>query len=344
MAHIGHGLQKLLGRSWLDGFTLMLVATVVVASLLPARQEWAHAVDRVGQATVILLFFLHGAKLPRELVISGIGHWRLHLLTLSGTFLLFPVIGLALRPVQGFLLDPMLWAGLLFLCCLPSTVQSSITFTSIAKGNVPAAICAASASNMLGVILTPLLTGLLLSKTTSLSLDSIWSIAGQILLPFILGQLLRRWIGAWVVKQKALLSVVDRGSVLIMVYAAFGHAVVEGIWQKIAVAQLVVLTILCGAILAIVIIVMRTAARRLGFDSPDEAAIVFCGSKKSLITGMPMANVLFSAGTVGAIALPMIIFHQMQLIVCAVLARRYARRADDIAKADTAPGRTPSFS
>lgn len=317
------------GFAWLkvDRFTLALVATVLLATLLPARGGFAPAVDLFGRALIVLLFFMHGASLAREVVLASLVQWRLHLGVLASTYVLFPLIGLALWPLSGTVIDPALYTGLLFLCCLPSTVQSSIAFTSIARGNVPVAICAASASNLFGIFLTPLLTGLLLASQSAITADAIWSIVGTILLPFALGQALHSRIGGWIKARKPVLGLVDRGSVLVMVYAAFGKAVIDGLWQMVSAVDLAILILFCLLILAVVMLVLHWSARLANLPRGDEAALLFCGSKKSLITGVPMASVLFPAATVGAIVLPLMMFHQIQLLVCAVIARAYERRA-----------------
>ena len=51
---------------------------------------------------------------------------------------------------------------------------------------------------------------------------------------------------------------------------------------------------------------------------------MFCGSKKSLISGIAMANVMFSGPALSLIVLPLMIFHQIQLMACAALAHHYA--------------------
>jgi sodium/bile acid cotransporter 7 len=323
-------LGKLLERLRIDPYILALICTVALASVLPARGQVAAGFGWATKAAIALLFFLHGARLSREAVIQGMGHWRLHLLVMLSTFALFPLLGLiiARAPPSGVLIGP-LAIGVLFLCCLPSTVQSSIAFTSIARGNVAAAVCAASASNLLGIFVTPLLVGLLISAHgAGASGDEIKSIVLQLLLPFVLGQVARRWIGGWAQKNRALLSYVDRGSIVLVVYTAFSEAVVRGIWGQVSTADLAKLLVVCAVLLAAVLAATAWGARLLGFSKPDEITIVFCGSKKSLATGVPMAGILFSPATVGMIILPLMLFHQIQLMACAVIARRYAARAD----------------
>ena len=311
-----------------DRFTVALITTVILASLLPCRGEAAHVFAIVTNFAIALLFFLHGAKLSREAVIAGITHWRLHLLVLACTFVLFPLIGLAARPLTVALVGVPLTTGLLFLCTLPSTVQSSIAFTSIARGNVPAAVCAASASSLIGIFLTPLLASLFIhagSDAAAAPGNAVRDIALQLFVPFVAGQIARRWIGGFIAGHRMLTGIVDRGSILLVVYTAFSAAVVEGLWHQVSATTLFVLLLLCVALLAVALFATHELGLRLGFSREDQITILFCGSKKSLASGVPMANVLFTSATVGMIVLPLMLFHQVQLMVCAVLAQRYAR-------------------
>ncbi|KOU87855.1 bile acid:sodium symporter [Streptomyces sp. XY593] len=308
----------------LDPYVLALLATVGLAALLPARGAAATAAGAASTAAVALLFFLYGARLSTREALDGLRHWRLHLTVLTCTFLLFPVIGLALRALAPGLLPPALQSGLLFLCLVPSTVQSSIAFTSIARGNVPAAICAGSFSSLAGIVLTPLLAAVLLGgRTGGFSLDSLLGITLQLLLPFLLGQALRRSVGGFLTRHRKTLGYVDRGSILLVVYTAFSAGMVAGIWRQVSPLRLGALMLLEAVLLAVMLLVTWYGAARLGFGREDRIAIQFAGSKKSLAAGLPMASVLFGAQA-GLAVLPLMLFHQMQLMVCAVIARRRA--------------------
>lgn len=311
-----------------DGFTLSLVMTVLLASLLPCRGAVADVFEIVTDLAIALLFFLHGAKLPREAVLAGTKNWRLHATVLASTFVLFPVLGLVLRPVLAPLVTPDLYLGILFLCTLPSTVQSSIAFTSIARGNVPAAVVAASASSLLGIFISPLLVGLLIAGTGQggMSWHSVGAIVVQLFIPFAAGQIAQHWIGGWVRAHARLLGFVDRGSILLVVYTAFSAAVLQGLWHRLPPPVLGGLVVANAALLAFALLATRYGSRALGFSREDEITIVFCGSKKSLAAGVPIAKVLFAGHPLGMIVLPIMLFHQIQLMVCAVLARRYASR------------------
>jgi solute carrier family 10 (sodium/bile acid cotransporter), member 7 len=317
----------------LDPFLLFLIGAVTLASVLPCRGEGAVIMGWVTNAAITMLFFLHGAKLSREAILAGVSHWRLHLLVAASTFVLFPALGLLIRAAGGGWLKPGMSAGILFLCLLPSTVQSSIAFTSIARGNVPAAVCSATLSNVAGIFITPVLVGLFMGAEAKgghggVDLHSIEAIALQLLLPFILGHLSRPLTTGFLTKHKTLVGRVDRSSILLVVYTAFSAAVVEGLWKRLSASDIALVLILDAALLAVALVITTLASRLLGFPREDEVAIVFCGSKKSLASGVPMAGVLFPPAMVGPMIVPLMLFHQIQLMVCAVMARRYAAAAE----------------
>jgi len=300
-----------LSRLKIDWYLVLIITMGVAATLAPARGEAAAWLGWASKVAIGMVFFLHGARLPREAVLRGLTHWRLHLLILSATFLLFPALCVAITHLPAWISPPELASGIVLLGCLPSTIQSSIAFVGVARGNVSAAVASASASNMLGVFLTPLLASLLMHAKGGVSIDSFWSIVLQLLLPFVAGQLLRPWIGGFVAAHSKTLSKLDRGTILLIVYTAFSGAVVGGVWSRL------------GALDA-----TTFAARALGFSKEDEIAIVFCGSKKSLASGAPIAAALLAPGVAGVAMIPLMIFHQIQLMACAALAQRYAQRPE----------------
>ena len=258
-----------LARLRVDPFILALLTTVGIATLLPAEGSAAPVFGDASVLAVGLLFFLYGARLSAEAMLSAARHWRLHVVVLASTFVLFPVLGLCTAVLMPTVLTPPLYVGVLFLCTLPSTVQSSIAFTSIAGGNVPAAICSASLSNLLGTLLTPALVGLLLTTHGSgFSGQSLRDIALQLLSPFLAGQLLRRWIGGWIQRHRKILGLVDRGSILLVVYTAFSAGVTAGIWHQLSLISLAALLVVALALLGVVLTVTALASRLPGRAPP----------------------------------------------------------------------------
>ena len=313
----------------LDRFLLAILAAAVVASVLPAR---GPAVDVLAWATkgaIFCLFFLYGARLHPEEALKGLTHWRLHVTILAFTFVAFPLVGLALGVLSPTPLTAALYPGLLYVTLCPSTVQSSINFTSIARGNVAGAIVSASASNLLGVFVTPLLAIALMNTTGNANVGwgSILDIVVQILLPFVLGQLSRRWTADFFARHKKL-KLFDQTVIVLVVYSAFSAGVREGIWGMVGVADILTLIAICLVVLAGMLWLTWFTARRLGFNRADSIAIQMCGTKKSLATGLPMATVLFAGQPIGLIMLPLMVFHQAQLMACSALAARYARDAE----------------
>lgn len=312
-----------------DPFLLFLIGTVLLATFAPARGKFATAVSWLSLVTIVLLFFFHGAKLAREQIVAGLTHWRLHLAILACTFVFFPIVGLIGFWTLPNLMPRDLWIGILFVCALPSTVQSAIAFVSMARGNVPAAIASASASQMLGILVTPVLMGFMAgARGGGVNLKGISVIAAQILLPFVVGHLLRPWIGNWVARHRPLIGITDRSTIIVAVYGAFSAAVLEGLWHKLPPAPLALLVGVNAVLLAIGLAFTWSVGRALGFRRADRIVIQFCGTKKSLLQGVPMAKVLFPGPQTGVILLPIMLFHQMQLMACAFIARRYADQTE----------------
>jgi sodium/bile acid cotransporter 7 len=316
-----------LPRVPVDTFLLALLVVVTLAALFPATGTYADVLDVATKVAIALLFLLYGARLSPTEALHGLQHWRLHLLVLAATFVVFPILGLAGRALVPSVLTPGLYTGVLFLCLVPSTVQSSIAFTSMAHGNVPAAIVSASLSNILGVALTPLLVVLLMHTAGAprIGESAVLDIVLQLLLPFVAGQLLRPWLGRWVHRHPVVTKAFDRGSILLVVYTAFSMSMAEHVWSTVSPWRVVAVAGVCTALLAIMLGVTVGVSRLARLDRADTAVLLFCGSKKSLASGLPMALVFFGTGAVGLIMLPLILFHQIQLFVCAIIASRMSR-------------------
>ncbi|MEU2854993.1 bile acid:sodium symporter family protein [Streptomyces syringium] len=316
-------------RRVVDPYVAALLGTVALATLLPATGRAAATVGWAADAAIGLLFFLYGARLSTREAVDGLRQWRLQTVVATSTFVLFPLLGLAAAGLVPYLLTDDLYTGLLFLCVVPSTIQSSIALTSTARGNVPAAICAGTYSSLLGMVASPLLAAWLIGSAASFSADGLLTIATQLLAPFAAGQLARRRLAAFLTRHKKPLGVLDRLSILLVVYTAFSAGVAEGIWQQVTPIRLLALLCVATTLLALALTTTSLTARRLGFNRKDRITIVFCGSNKSLATGLPMAAVLFGASA-GPVILPLMLYHQVQLMVCAVIANRWSRDASAV--------------
>ncbi|MEZ5153207.1 bile acid:sodium symporter family protein [Rhodococcus zopfii] len=320
----------------LDPFLVGILATVAVAAVLPAGGVVLTGFTWASKIAIGLLFFLYGARLSTREAVDGLKHWRLHATILATTFVIFPLLGLAAKVLVPWLLTDPLYIGVLYLCLLPSTVQSSIALVSVARGSVPGAIVSASASSLLGIFVTPVLVALTMAtQGVTFSASAVLDIVLMLLVPFAVGQVLRRWIGTWVTQHGKALKLVDRGAILLVVYVAFSRGMNEGIWSSLSIARLLALILVCITLLSLVLALTWFGSRRLGFSYEDRTAILFCGSTKSLATGLPMATVLFPGQPIGLIVLPLMLFHQIQLLVCAAIAARLGKNAPEPVTAST---------
>ncbi len=325
-------------RGSVDGFLLSMVAAVSLACVMPdwGRSEGVLHLGQVTNIGVFLLFFLHGMGLSTDSLKQGASKWRLHLLVQCCTYVLFPLWWALLSVAVGRWLPHDLLMGFFYLAVLPSTVSSSVAMTALARGHVAAAVLNATLSTLLGVFLTPLLVSLVIGGSGLLGqggahhldvLGTMLKVAKMLLLPFLLGQLLRPVLGTLFAHIKPITTVFDRGVIVLLVWSAFSDSVADGLWSRHGAWLLVEAMLGAVVFLLPMLVFTRWASRRLGFAVEDEIVAVFCGSKKTLASGMPMAKLLFGgSAAMGVLILPIMLYHQLQLFVCAVMARRYAAR------------------
>lgn len=326
---------KLLKRLVTDWFLGGMLLAVALAWLFPnvGRHGGVLHAENLINAGVFLVFFLHGINLSTEQIRKGLGNWRLHLMVQLFTFAAFPLLWLAADRLLGTHLPTALMLGFFYLCALPSTISSSVALTGSAGGNVPAAILNASLSSLLGVFITPWLVSLVADANGGMDLGkTLLDLSLLLLLPLVLGQGLRPLWGRFFARYKRYTSVFDKLVILLLVFASFSDSVAAGIWQQQGPETLAIAFLGSALVLALMLWSTTRAARAMDFSHEDEIAAVFCATKKSLAAGAPMAGIIFGANpALGLILLPIMLYHQMQLIVCSVMAERYAQRGAALA-------------
>ncbi|EKO3399710.1 MULTISPECIES: bile acid:sodium symporter family protein [Vibrio] len=315
-----------------------LVGMVVAIALATVTSEFGRSggvihLDQLTGIGIAIVFFLHGLGLSPQAIKAGLTNWRLHVYIQMATFVVYPILWVIFGEAFLAYMPSALAFGFCYLLVLPSTISSSVAMTSVGKGNVPGAIFNASLSSILGVFITPLLIQLFMGfEGVQLDLlDSVISISKLLLLPMIAGQIMRPYLVAWVDRHKAVVNKVDKYVILLIVYNAFCDSVVNGIWSEFSVGLLATSIIICTVILLVMVHLIQWGARRTKFTLPDEVAAVFCGTKKTLAAGIPMAKVIFGADpSLGMILLPIMLYHPIQIFYCAVLANRYARQSESL--------------
>lgn len=314
-----------------DWFLIGMMAATALAAVFPepgAAGGWMHP-ELVTKLGVALIFFLHGLTLSFAALRAGALNWRLHVFVQCCTFLVFPLIGFALNALLDGRFASELALGLFFLCALPSTVSSSVAMTATAHGNIAGAVFNATLSSLIGIVVTPLWIAWV-TKTSGEPVPIgpvIVDLLKWLVLPLVIGQALRPLLGAWAQRYKPRISLVDRFTILMLVYTSMCDSFQQRVWTGHGGGQIVLLFAVCAGLFALVMALTTAVSRALGFNREDRIAAIFCGSKKTLASGVPMAKLIFGAHPgLGMILLPIMIYHPLQLVVCGLLAQRWGKQ------------------
>jgi sodium/bile acid cotransporter 7 len=312
----------MLAKIFPDRFVIVLLATVFLATVLPVRGAALPFASGIVTSAVVLLFFLHGVRLPRHEVVAALLHWRLHAAAFLFCFLAMPLAGWGTAQMFAGTLPPLILAGLVYLGVMPSTVQSATTASAMAGGNVTASVMAAALLNLAGMVLSPLLFAMLGGEQTGfvLSTEIVWRIMGMLLLPFIVGQAVQPWLRPWALRHRSFTVQLDRTAIAVAVYVALSGAVVAGLWRSLSLADAGWLSLALIFLLCLSFGGAWLLGKAMRLNRADAISLLFAGAQKSVAVGAPMAAILFSPSIAGAILLPLILFHVTQLIVSAWLA------------------------
>lgn len=318
--------HKMLNRLVPDRFMLLLLTAILVGWLLPVKGQGLVLAQNISFVSIFALFFLHGLRLPRQEVVKAVKAMKVQSAMLAFTFVAMPTAGALLAYGAGELLPAALATGLVYCAMLPSTVQSAISYSSMAGGNVAASVVGAALSNLAGIVLTPFLVAVALGGASGAAIgsDTIMRIASMLLLPFAMGQIAQGWLGQWALRQKAMLSFFDRLVILIAVYVAFAGAVESGSLTALDARIVAVLSVFLTALLSFAFAGSWTLGGLLGLARADRISLIFAGAQKSIATGAPMAAILFG-GEAGLILMPAILYHMAQLLLSAPLAARLSK-------------------
>ena len=311
-----------------------MISCVVLATFFPdvGRSGGTIHAEKLSDLGIALVFFFHGLGISRKNLRDGILAWKIHVCVQLMTFAVFPLIAFLFCLIAQKFIPADLVLGFYFLGAIPSTISSSVAMTAVARGNVPAAIFNASLSSILGIFLTPLIVSIFAStEGNALPLgETVMNLFVLLFLPFLLGQILNPFFYRLILPYKSHINIFDKGVILLLVFSSFADSVYNGLWTKYGVGLL--LETFAGAAILLTVALAGTtiAARVLRFKKEDEITAVFCGSKKTLAGGVPMAKLIFgSAPQIGLIVLPIMFYHQLQLLVCTIIANRYAKREND---------------
>ena len=306
-----------------DPLVRLLLVAILLASFLPVTGDGRAIARSVSDGGIFLLFLLNGLRLPRADVFAGMRNWSFLLPLSLWCFLGMGAAGWLLWRAGGQLLPEHIALGLLFLGILPSTVQSATAYSSLAGGNVAASVVAAALINVTGVFVTaPLLALLAGTAAVDLDLDGLQRIATILVLPFVLGHVLQNWLGDWVRERRSLIGWADKLCIATAVYVAFSGAVEQGLWTLVGPGLWAVLLGLVAVFLAVGFGGSWLLGGAIGLGRQERISFLFAGAQKSIAIGAPLAAVLFPPATAGLLLLPVLVYHLLQLVLSAPIARK----------------------
>ena len=317
----------------IDKFVLSIIVVIIFAYFFPqwGVSESKIPIDTISAIGISLIFFFYGLKLSPAKLKAGLKNWKLHVLVQSATFLIFPMLVLALRPLIQNEAQETIWLAFFFLAALPSTVSSSVVMVSMAKGNIPAAIFNASISGIIGVALTPLWMGLFVNDAqTDFDFTAIYiKLIVQIILPVVLGLGLQRYFGAFVQKHSAKLTLFDKSIILLIIYKSFAESFTGNIFSSVSVFDLLLLFVAVLVLFFIVFVLIGFLSRKMNFNKEDQITAQFCGTKKSLVHGTVFSKIIFgNMASIGIVLLPLMLFHASQILIITIIATRLSKRED----------------
>jgi len=309
-----------------DPMIAVLVIATALALVLPAAGEARATATTVSNLGIFVLFLVNGMRIRRSEIARGLANWRYFGPLMLFVFGAMALLGLGFGWLAGAVLPPLVALGFVFLGCLPSTVQSATSYTSLANGNVALAVVDAALINIAGVAVSaPLFALVGGAGAADVGAEAIVRIFVILVLPFAIGQAVQDRFIDKLTAHKATAAWLDRSVIGIAVYVAFSGAVEQGLATMFAPGDWLALVVLVLAMLGLALGAAWGAGALLGLARADRIAFLFAGSQKSVAIGAPLAAILFPPASAGFVIAPLLLYHLAQLVLAAPLAMRLAR-------------------
>lgn len=315
----------------IDSFVIAIIISIILAYFFPqlGASNSSVPIDLISSLGISLIFLFYGLSLSTEAIKSGLKNWKLHISVQASTFILFPLLILPFFPLVKDTSYELLWLAFLFMAALPSTVSSSVVMVAMAKGNLTGAIFNASISGIIGIILTPLWLMPFIKQTdVPFDFSSIYiQLISEIVIPLVMGLVLRKFLGAWAQKNKVTLNKFDKLIILLIIYKSFVHSFEDQIFSSVSILEML---IMLGLVLILFFIIYATTGwigKLLKFNHADQITNQFCGTKKSLVHGTVFSETLFGqTNIVGIMLLPLMMYHALQILIISVIAAKKGKQ------------------
>ena len=301
-----------------------LMALVVI---LPLGYLWPEGGIRIRQAgsvvpiLVATTLLISGFTLDTSRLLGQAGKLPVILLCLGTTYGVAPILAYFLVKLWGpeitgpDSLGFQFLQAVMILAAQAGTLASALALTGVARGNQELALILTVISNSLTAVLTPLILSLSVGAKVEFPLSAMISrMALVVLLPVVIGQVARRFL--WKAAQPILkpLKIVPQIIILTFVYTSFGAAAsylleASGVLFRFAG--------ICVALHLLLLAWTYSASTLMRIPQSSRAAVVFCGSQKTLPNGIYLWDHFFASNPYGAV--PMVLYHILQLVLDTLL-------------------------
>ncbi|MDX8275654.1 bile acid:sodium symporter family protein [Acinetobacter pittii] len=203
--------------------------------------------------------------------------------------------GLAYVLCKLFNLPPEIAVGVILVGCCPGGTASNV-ITYMAKGNVALSVACTSVSTLLAPVLTPAIFYLLASQWLKIDAASMFiSISQVVLLPIVIGLILRTWLKRQVESYIQVMPLVSVIAIVAIVAAIIGGSKAAILQSGLLILAVVILHNGLGYLLGF------TAARFFKLPYADSKAIAIEVGMQNSGLGVALAAVHFAASPITAV-------------------------------------------
>ncbi|MEN8743496.1 MAG: bile acid:sodium symporter [Lentimonas sp.] len=310
------------------GFNLCLLLAIGLAIAFPQPASiggllHAEFLTKVG---VTLIFFLLGLSIPSAQLGKGYKPVRLHGFVLIWNYVGFPLVTGGLLLVLGQFIADDFRLGFWLLAIMPTTIASAVAFTDLAAGATSNAIFAAVLSNVLSVLIVPIVAMCLLSVQTGVTIELtplLIKIFLLILLPLLVGQVFQKFTIRVATAIAPIRKPLSSAIILFIVHAAFAQSVESNALSQYALGDFMGISIFTVILLLLVNALVWWSCRFFKYSRAQGIAAFYCASQKSLATGLPLAVMILAAtptlGDSALLVIPMILYHPLQLVLAGIV-------------------------
>uniref|UniRef100_H2ZQ78 Sodium/bile acid cotransporter n=1 Tax=Ciona savignyi TaxID=51511 RepID=H2ZQ78_CIOSA len=320
---LGSVREKLL-KNW---FVLGIVTVILLARAKPefgAKGGPLMPEITVKYIAVSLIFFNSGLSLKTEELKKALLRIQLHTFIQSFTLLFTPcAMWILLHFLSQTNIDKYLIQGLQIVSCMPPPVSSAVIFTKTIGGNDAAAIFNSAFGSFLGIIVTPVLVFMFMGSSSTVPfIDIFSSLFVTVVLPILIGQVVRQFVKAWLERTQPPFGIIGSFILLLIIYTTFCDTFSNANLQidSFSLLSVAATVLLWQCTMIMLVFLITTRVKWLGFGPKDTVCAMFCSTHKSLTLGIPMIKIIYLGNPyLSLLSIPLLIYHPTQMLLGGIL-------------------------